>query len=326
MKKFIITFLITLFLTTNKLELIDGFPIWLKDGEIHTDQTSGITFIGEKNNKKYFLVCDDIGKIHRISLKNNHLKIETIKFNKSVENFLNRFIKKDFEEIVYDSKSNRIYLSIEGNGLNFKSEVGIYEIKFKNDDVYSDEIVHIEKVNFNDWEKISKYTSNNIGFEGLAVSESKIFLGLEGFQFGDLFVDSTLIYVVDKDSKKLIKMLSTKKIGIHTITGLYALDDYTIYGIDRNRQNFFEIKFKNNYDIEYFHVIKLNLPVPNNRNLKYVAAIESLTLDNENNVYVVDDPWKKYYIPPVEVLRLLKEDDRENFKNFIPLLFKYKLN
>lgn len=326
MKKFLLTFLITTILSIDSLVLIDGFPIWLKDGDHRADQTSGITFIGEKNGIKYFLICDDIGKIHRMVLNGLKLKLETIKFDKAVENFLDSIEKKDFEEIVYDRKTNKVYLSIEGNGPDYKQEVGLYTLKFKNDDVYNEEIVKIEKVNFPDHEEIIKYTSNNVGFEGVAISDNKIFLGFEGFQIGDLFLDSTMIYVIDKNSKRLVKKISTKDLKIHTICGLYALNDYKIFGIDRNQQNFFEIKFTKDYDIEYSKIVKLDLPVPGKRELKYVAAIESITLDNENYVYVIDDPWKKFYVPPSYVLDQLKEMDKENFKNFIPLLFKYKLN
>lgn len=317
--------LIFILFSFSELELVDGYPIWLKDGNTYTDQTSGITFIGVKEGKKHFLVCDDIGKIHRVSFEGHNLNIHTIKLNASVEKFFENFLKWDFEEITFDKRNGDVYISIEGNGSNFKQEVGIYKIKFKDNDVFSDEIEKIEKVNFSDWNSVVQYTSNNIGFEGVGVSNTKIFLGLEGFQFGDLFLDSTLIFVFDKNSKKLIKKISTKKLNIHTITGLYAVDDFTLFGVDRNQQNFFEIRFDKNYDVLSSKLIKLDLPVPGNRNLKYVAAIESITLDNENFVYVVDDPWRKFYVPPTNVLEQLKETDRENFKKFIPLLFKYKL-
>lgn len=326
MKKFLFTLLITTIISVNNLELVDGFPIWLKDDDKNTDQTSGITFIGEKNGKKYFLICDDIGKIHRIALNGTKLKIETIKFDNSVEDFLKSFEKKDFEEIVYDKSTNEVYLSIEGNGPDYKQEVGIYKLKFKDNDVFNDEIVKIEKVNFNDWDEITKFISNNIGFEGVGISETKFFLGLEGFQFGDLFLDSTLIYVIDKNTKKFIRSISTKNFKIYTICGLYALNDYHIFGIDRNQQNFFEIRFNKNYDVEYSKITKLDLPVPKKRELKYVASVESITLDDEKFVYVVDDPWRKFYVPPSNVLNQLSEKDVENFKKFIPLLFKYKLN
>jgi hypothetical protein len=322
----LILFLFISLLSPIKLTLEQNYPVWLKDNSKHTDQTSGITFIGSKNNSKYFLVCDDIGKIHRIRLKENKLDIETIEFDKSVEKFLDRFKKKDFEEIVYDKFTNQVFISIEGNGLNYKNEVGIYKIKFKNDNVFSNEIVEISKLNFPEWDRISKYTDQNVGFEGVGISKNRMFLGLEGFQFGQIFLDSTILYIVDKNSLKLIKEISTKELGIHTICGLYAVDDYHIYGIDRNQQNFFEIKFDKNYNVESCELTKLDLPVPENKNLKYVAAIESISLDDENFVYCVDDPWKKFYVPPQDVLIQLKENDRENFKEFIPLLFKYKLN
>lgn len=326
MKKFFIAFIINLFFSVSNLELVDGFPIWLKDGEKFTDQTSGITFIGTKDGKKHFLVCDDIGRIHRITFNGSNIKITTILFNNLVEEFLKKFEKRDFEEIVYDKKSNQVYLSIEGNGSDYMKEVGIYKLSFKNNNVFSDEIIGISKVDFSDWNEISKYTSINIGFEGVGVSDTKIFLGLEGFPFGDFFLDSTMIYVIDKETKKLVRTISTKDLKIHSICGLYAVNDYTIYGIDRNQQNFFEIKFDKNYNVERCMTINLTLPIPGKKDLRYVAAIESIALDDENFIYVIDDPWKKYFIPPAKILKQLSEADQENFKNFIPILFKYKLN
>lgn len=327
MKNFSIL-LVLLFLTIpiNRLTLLDDFPIWLKDNSKRTDQSSGITFIGEKNNQNYFLICDDIGKIHHIRLKHNSIKINTVGLSDKVEDFLRMFEKKDFEEIVYDKWKNEVYLSIEGNGSDFLNEAGIYKLRFKNNDVFEDEIVDIEKISFSQWNVLSKYLSQNIGFEGIGISENRIFLGLEGFQYGDLFLDSTLIYIIDKNSKHLIKEISTKKLNIHTICGLYAINDYHLLGIDRNKQNFFEIKFDKNYNIESIYIEKLNLPVPGKRDLKYVAAIESITLDQNNFVYVIDDPWKKFYVPPINILQQLKKEDQKNFKEFIPLLFKYKLN
>jgi hypothetical protein len=104
------------------------------------------------------------------------------------------------------------------------------------------------------------------------------------------------------------------------------VDDYKIFGIDRNQQNLFVIEFDKDYNVKSHSITKLELPTPSKRNLKYVAAIESITLDNDNFIYVVDDPYKKFYVPPVNVLEQLTETDRKNFKEFIPLLFKYKLN
>lgn len=326
MRNFLLIYFLFNLFNPISLTLDENYPIWLKDNGKHTDQTSGITFIGLKNNAKYFLICDDIGKIHRIKLKNNKLDIETIEFDKQVEKYLDKFEKKDFEEIVYDKYSNKVYLSIEGNGINYRNEVGIYEIQFKNNDVFNNQIIGISKIEFPEWKEISKFTDQNLGFEGVSVSKTKIFLGLEGFQFGQIFLDSTMLYVIDKQSKKLIKEISTKKLGIHTICGLNAVDDYHIYGIDRNQQNFFEIKFDEMYNPKSVELIKLELPVPNKMKLKYVASIESISLDDENNVYVIDDPWKKFYIPQEEVFNQLTKEDQENFKKFIPLLFKYKLN
>lgn len=308
----------------NLYQLQDGFPIWIKDGEKRSEQTSGITFITGDSISKNFLICDDVGAIRKLKIKNNNVKLENIEFSNFVKKQLEDFQKWDFEEIVFDRSTGEIYLSIEGNGPNYKNEVGIYKVKFKHNDINSNEITSIEKINFSDWGKISRFTSQNIGFEGVGISTNRIFLGLEGFQFGDIFLDSTMLYILDKNTKRLIKEISTTSLNIHTICGLYAIDDYHILGIDRNQQSIFEIKFDKDYNIITSEISKLDLPVPGNKELKYVAAIESITLDDDNFIYVIDDPWKKFYVPPIDILKKLNIEDQKNFKSFIPLLFKYK--
>ncbi len=325
MRKFLQVLFLLFIPLSNNLILQNGFPIWLKDGDKQTDQTSGITYIGNKGDWRVFLICDDIGKIHRIFLKDKKLRIETLKFNKRVEDYLSTFMKIDFEEIVYDKSSNQVYVSIEGNGINYKNEVGIYKLLFKNDDIFNDEIVGIEKIQFPEHQRLIQYTGKNIGFEGLAISDNRIFLGLEGFQIGSLFIDSTLIYVVDKKSKAIIKEISTRSYNIHTCCGLYALDDHTIYGIDRNRQNLFRIKFDNNYDVIDLELLNLSNSIPDRPDLKYVSTIEGITVDDSGFIYTVDDPWKKYFIPDFGILKQLDKTTRENFNNYVPLLYKYKL-
>ncbi len=310
----------------TKLNPLDGFPIWLKDEDKHTDQTSGITFIKSKGEEKYFLICDDIGEIYHLKLKGKKVYLNKVKLSDKVQHKLKSFPKWDFEEIVYDKFTKKVYLSIEGNGLNYAEEAGIYELKFKKNAVLSDEIISIEKVNFPEWSNISKYFDQNIGFEGVAVSKNRLFLGLEGFTWGELFLDSTVIFIIDKNSNKLIREISTKGKNIQTICGLYAINDYHILGIDRNSKNLFEINFDKSYNYNSVKIYPLNLHVPKNSDLTYTAALESITLDDENYVFSVDDPWKKFYIPPADVLNKLNEKDAENFKDFIPLLYKFNLN
>lgn len=321
-----INILLLITLLINHLRLETGFPVWLKDKDTRTDQTSGITFISASNSSKTFLVCDDIGDIYRLKLSGTIVNLEKIKFSKDAENFLRSFIKPDFEEIVFDRDFNEVLVSIEGNGLNFRNEAGIYKLVFENNDITKSEITSIEKINFKDWKIISKYIEPNIGFEGFAVSKNRYFLGLEGFQFGNFFLDSTILYVVDKISRKVIREISTSDLKIHTITGLYAINDFHILGIDRNNQNIFEILFNQDYSIKECKLHKMDLPVPKLKNHKYTASIESISLDNENYVYVVDDPWRKFYVPSNEILRKLPQEDRRNYKDFIPLLFKFKIN
>jgi hypothetical protein len=321
-----ISFAVGFFPTENKIKPEKGFPIWLKDGSLRTDQTSGIAFIGSKASEKYFLLCDDIGDIFHLRLNNNKIKLEKIKLGEMVKKALRNYDKWDFEEIVYDPSTKKVFLSIEGNGSNYLDEAELFNLVFKDNDVFEDEIKEIVRVEFPEWKKLSEHFKPNIAFEGVAVSENKIFLGLEGTTLGELFLDSTFLYVVDKNSLNIVRQISTKKLKIHTISGLYAESDFKLFGIDRNNRNLFVINFDEKYEIIESKILPLDLHVPSDENLHYVSALESITMDNEKYIYAVDDPWKKFYIPPTEVLRRIKPSDAQNFKEFIPLLFKFNSN
>jgi len=323
---FSIAFLVGFIPKGIKLKPEKGFPIWLKDGSQRTDQTSGITFIGFKGTEKFFLICDDIGDIYHMKLKENKVKLEKVKLDEKVKKVLKHYDKWDFEEIVYDTKLNKVYLSVEGNGPNFMDEAGLFELIFKDNDIFQDEIKEIKKIEFPEWKILSEHFKPNIAFEGVAVSENRLFLGLEGTSVGELFLDSTFLYVVDKKSLKIIREIHTKNLKIHTICGLYAKDDFNLLGIDRNNKNLFLLKFDKDYSVLESTIHPLNLHVPGNANLQYVSAIESITMDSENYFYAIDDPWKKFYIPPTEILRQLKPVDAKNYRDFIPLLFKFNSN
>ena len=102
-----------------------NYPLWLKTDQSRTDQTSGITFIKNECDKKYFLLADDIGSINLLILNGDSIfSIERILFANSSDQFFSEFPKKDFEEIVYDENTGDVYLSVEGNGVNFNDFVG----------------------------------------------------------------------------------------------------------------------------------------------------------------------------------------------------------
>ena len=65
----IIIFVNLYFIHSDIIKTADNYPIWMKDSSGNrTDQTSGLFFTGEKDGKKMFISCDDIGKINRISV------------------------------------------------------------------------------------------------------------------------------------------------------------------------------------------------------------------------------------------------------------------
>ena len=106
---------------TEKKETSLKKIVIIQDGcnqdSIHSDQTSGITFIkSTSQNKKIFLIADDIGKIYHFKIQNDTIfTFEPVHFSPQVIAYLDTFPKADFEEIVYDKYTGNVYLSIEGN-------------------------------------------------------------------------------------------------------------------------------------------------------------------------------------------------------------------
>jgi hypothetical protein len=47
-------------------------------------------------------------------------------------------------------------------------------------------------------------------------------------------------------------------------------------------------------------------------------------MDDDDNIYIVDDPWKEVFVPEEEILDQLDNETINNFKEFIPIIFKYK--
>ncbi len=305
----------------------DFYPRWLKDDFSNTEQTSGIAFIGLNSNKeKVFLLADDIGSIHRLTIKaDTTFEIKEIVFTEEVNDFLAKFRKKDFEEITFDRVTQQVYLSIEGNGPEYKDYVGLYRIFFSSHPISSDTIVSISKVLIQPVGTIWKYTADNIGFEGVAVDSHYIYLGLEGFQNESTFADSTLIFIVDKKSLRIIKTINTKELGIHTICGLYCDKELSLWGVDRNNRKIFRIIFSKDFNVNSLKFYNFISRIPGYQNLSYVASLESITFDNENYMYCIDDPWKQLYVPVPEILNKLDPVTIKNFKEFIPIIYRYKI-
>lgn len=312
-----------------KIKEDPAYPRWLKSGDYITQQTSGNCFLGyDKDGNKNFILVDDIGMIHHFKIKDDTVfSLSPVILGEKVKAYLHPFPKWDFEEIAYDKYTNSVYMSIEGNNPEPQKYVGIYKLIFNNNDVYSDTISGIEKLNIRPENLFLKYIASNIGYEGFAVDKNFFYLGLEGFSTSGIFADSTFLFIVNKKDLRIIKQVNTKPLGIHTICGLYSDQNNSIYGVDRNNKKLFHLLFDttNNYTVKKYGLAHITTNVPGYPEYDYVAALESITMDNEKNIYFIDDPWKTFYVPQENILKKLDSSTVENFKKFIPIIYKFKL-
>jgi hypothetical protein len=333
MKKLFLILIVTSFTLllnaqSEKLSLVpdENYPLWLTTNQSRTDQTSGIAFIKSEGNLNYFLLADDIGSIHLLTIKDDAIyNIEKVKFTEETDDFFPTFPKMDFEEITYDKNTGEVYLSVEGNGENFNDYVGIYKLIFEKNNVLTKNAISIARIFYRPKDLFYKYTSWNIGYEGFALDNNYFYLGLEGFQNNHQFSDSTIIFIANKSDMKIIKEVSTKSLGIHTICGLFSDKDYSLWGIDRNSRKIFHISFNQDFSIKDFIKFDCSTIIPGYTDLNYLPSYESITIDNKNNIYLVDDPWREMFVPAESVLEKLDEKTINNFKEFIPTIFKYKI-
>ncbi len=304
----------------------ENFPLWLKTNQSRTDQTSGITFIKSEFGKKYFLLADDIGAIHLLALNGDSVfSIDKITFSDSACNYFSNFPKKDFEEISYDKNNGNVFLSVEGNGENFNEYVGIYKLNFNENNVFSKQIISIEKMTYKPTSLFYKYTDKNIGYEGFALDDNYFYLGLEGFQNNSQFADSSLFFIANKSDLNIIKGISTKSLGFNTICGLFSDKNYSLWGIDRNNRKIFHILFDEEFNIRSFKKFDGESYIPGYHKLNYLPSYESITMDDDENLYIVDDPWKEVFVPKQNILDSLNTETINNFKKYIPIIFKYKI-
>ncbi len=151
------------------------------------------------------------------------------------------------------------------------------------------------------------------------------YIGLEGFLNGKTFADSTILFIADKNSKEIIKEIRTKQLGIGSITGLFCDRDFSLWLLDRNNLKIFHLGFDE--DLNTISSISFNFEpvIPNYTNLNYVGSYESITMDNERNIYIVDDPWRQFFVPPDNILSQLDNKTIDNFKKHIPIIDKLKI-
>ena len=314
----------------NHLELKrdKNYPRWLKNNKYRTDQTSGIIFIGNnENGDKQFLLADDIGKIHRLVISHDtNFTFHPVYFTQNVVTFLDTFPKADFEDITLDKQNNQVYLSIEGDGKLPDNFVGIYALKFKHDEIVSDTIEGIKRLHIKPDSLFYKYVKNNIGYEGLAVDENYFYLGYEGFIQNGIFADSSVIFVVNKHSLNIVKQIFTKPLDIYTVCGLYSDKNNSLFGIDRNNKTIFHLNFDVNLEVKNVKHSKVETVIPAYSQYDYVGALESITMDDNDALYLTDDPYKKYFVPSGSILNKLDSLTIRNFKNFVPIIYRFNLS
>ncbi|MBK9098306.1 MAG: hypothetical protein IPM14_09385 [bacterium] len=326
---FILFFSISSDGNSKQLEIhpAEYYPRWLKNNEYKTSQTSGITLISERDDEKEFLLADDVGKIHRFRIKQDTLfSFSEIKFSDQANEMLANYPKWDFEEIFYDRYTGEVYLTIEGNGNEHLKYHNICKLKFLNNDILRDTIVTLEIVQFTPENVFNNKLQPNVGYEGLTSDENYFYLGLENDQMSPgEFSDHTLIKIADKNSLTIVKEISTDTLNISTVCGLYSDENYSLLGIDRNHRKVFKLLLD-----EYFNIIDLDFfemktVIPSYDSLEYVGSLESITITSEKFLFLVDDPWHTFFIPPNEILKDLDEMTVNNFKNFIPIIHKFEI-
>ena len=309
-----------------KISPAEYYPRWLKNIDYHTNQTSGITFLQESaDSSMQFILADDIGYIHRLFIKNDTaFSFSEIRFSKDVMDYFATFPKLDFEEIFYDKYSDNVYLTIEGNGDNYLSFHGIYKLVFMDDNIFQDLITGIEKLEFKPSEIFYDKLGPNIGYEGFTADENYFYLGLENVQTEERnFSDHTVIRIADKNTLEIVKEISTENLGISTICGLYSDENYSLWGIDRNNKRIFKLKLDEYFNISEINSFEVKTVIPGYNNIEYAGSLESITIAADKFLFLVDDPWQAHFIPPDEIFNQIDESSKENFRKFIPIIYKF---
>lgn len=313
-------------LKTISVHPAEYYPRWLMNESYRPSQTSGITFLREREDGgEEFFLADDIGKIHRLIITDDTLfNFSELKFSDKVKSYQSDFPKLDFEEIFYDKISGKVYITIEGNGENHLAYHGIYELIFKENNIFKDSVITLEKLEFKPEKIFYSNLRPNIGYEGFTADEKYFYLGLENEQTPEgNFSEQTVIRIADKKTFTIVKEISTRDFNISTVCGLYSDENFSLWGIDRNHKRLFKLlldEYLNIVDFKYFEIKSV---IPGNNYLEYVGSLESITLASDKFLFLVDDPWHTFFVPPSDVLEKIDTNSINNFKNFIPVIYKF---
>jgi len=304
--------------------LASGYPAWLVDGDYFPQQTSGMVYIGTRGNgEQVFLTCDDKEAIHLLTISDGKFKLEPVKIDSTITDTLPKKIKFDFEDIAWDREAKKAYISVEPYS-KYRQMFGIYELRFKNDDIYSLEITGMKKLEITPDSLFRGHVKDNVGYEGLAVDENYLYLGLEGVPRSEKEFDGGLIRVVDKRTLKIVATLLLDSLGINTVTGLTMGNDGSLWGTDRNRLAFFNLKIDNKFHVTNVRVFPVSNYIPGYHAFRYAAAIEAIAIDGNGMVYLIDDPFTKEFVPVDNILRKLDSTTVRRFRDLVPVIYCYK--
>jgi hypothetical protein len=194
------------------------------------------------------------------------------------------------------------------------------------DDIARDTITTFEKIQFKPEMLLNDKLLPNIGYEGFTSDENYFYLGIENIQTseGD-YSNHTVLRIADKNSLTIVKEIFTDSLNISTICGLYSDKNYSVWGIDRNQKKVFKLLLDEYFNIVDLDFYELKTVIPGYIQYEYVGSLESITITSEKFLFLVDDPWHTFFIPPNEILENLDDRTINNFRNFVPIIHKFEM-
>ncbi|HDS29712.1 MAG TPA: hypothetical protein ENN67_01575 [Firmicutes bacterium] len=288
-----------------------GFPVWITaDPEnylpLSASQTSGMSWYGsdktpEGFHRDYMIIVDDddIGGIHFIDITDTpsgpkltfHYPDLTLP-EPGVAGF--RFRSGyDWEAFSIHQSTKTFFIAQEGHA----DEIAVYHGRispapFRPDPnsglsnnfgeirMFPGSLTNIRKLNLPGWnEAFGGKFSDNIGIEGLACSDDRLFAGLESpYDYNTRIISecSTILAIwsinpsnpLDMENCELLAVHDTadwkKSLGftIETICGLHAIDRNRVIGIDRDNLRLFAVEFDDSGNFIGGRIFILDAPGP----------------------------------------------------------------
>lgn len=370
-----------------------GFPVWLTPDidnylPLRTNQTSGFDWLGsdiDENgcNRHWFIMADDYpdGAIHLVSIVDIPGSPE-VHFHRSNLTPTPPEISRlpvdpdngyDFEAISIYPWGDMVFISQEGT----LDEISIYTGRISPGEIIPGEssycrageinflpgyISNISRFELPEWDTVfGLYFKGNLGIEGIACTEDRLFLGLESpydFMTRIFGQKSTILGIwkfdpdnpASEEENELIAAIDTAdwepQLGcvIETISGLDAIDSHRLVGIDRDNQRLFALEFSEEYALISGRTFYLDCPGPEpvesdgcddidhlpdliKPSLESVAVVPSsdpsLGDVEEYYIYLACDPWGPGWA--------LNEPDwgcdgyEQRLRSLLPALYRYTI-